>query len=77
MRGRHFAPDALVIDASLRVLGLVDERNTLAVVEDRRLAVLAVLEGEKGSVSFLGSLASLETEEKALGVESAIGGKNG
>ena len=70
MRGRDSAPDALVVDASLLVSGSVDVGNALAVVEGASLAVLAALDGKKSGVLFLSSLASLESEESRLRVES-------
>ena len=66
-----FAPDGLVVDASLRVLGSVDESDALSVVPGGGLAVLAALDGDEGSVLSLRSLASLESGENALGVESS------
>jgi len=63
-------PDALVVDASLGVLCLVDESNALAVVEGAGLAVLAVLNGDESGVLFLSSLSSLESDEGTLGVKS-------
>ena len=81
-RGAHLAalsvrrgdltPDALVIDASLLVLGFVDESNALAMVGHRSLAVLASLDGDKSGVLFLSSLTSLETGEKTLRVKSTF-----
>ena len=70
VRGRNLTPDALVIDASFLILGLVDESNALAMVGHGRLAVLAVLDLDECGVISLRSLASLETEEKTLGVKS-------
>ena len=68
--GDNLAPDALVVDASLLVSGSVDVGNALAVVEGASLAVLAALDGKKSGVLFLSSLASLESEESRLRVES-------
>ena len=71
MGGSDLAPDALVADASLGVLALVDEGDALSVVPGAGGAVLAVLDGDECSVLSLSSLASLEAEEDATGVESA------
>ena len=68
--GGHLAPDGLIVDARLLVLGLVDKGDALAVVEGGGSTVLHVLDGDESSVVLLGSLASLETEEKTLGVKS-------
>ena len=70
VRGRNLAPDALVIDASFLILGLVDESNAFAMIGHGSFAVLAVLDLDECSVLSLRSLASLETEEKTLGVKS-------
>ena len=70
--GDNLAPDALVVDASLLVLGFVDESNALAMVGHRSLAVLASLDLDKSGVLSLRSLTSLETEEKALRVKSTF-----
>ena len=70
VRGRNLTPDALVIDASFRIPGLVDESNALAMIGHGRLAVLAVLDLDESGVLSLRSLAPLETEEKTLGVKS-------
>ena len=72
VRGGDLAPDALVIDVSLLVLGLVDESNALAMVGHRSLAVLASLELDKSGVHSLVSLTSLETKEKPLRVKSTF-----
>ena len=72
VRSGDSAPDALVVDASLLVLCSVDESDALAMVEFGRRAVLASLDGDKSGVLFLGSLASLESDEKTLGVESTV-----
>lgn len=69
--GSDLAPDALVADASLGVLALVDEGDALSVVPGAGGAVPAVLDGDECSVLSLSSLASLEAEEDATGVESA------
>ena len=70
--GDNLAHDALVVDASLLVLGFVDESNALAMVGHRSLAVLASLDGDKSGVLFLSSLTSLETGENTLRVKSTI-----
>ena len=70
--GGNLAPDALVVDASLLVLGFVDESNALAMVGHRRLAVLASLDVDKSRVLSLSSLTSLETGENTLRVKSTI-----
>ena len=68
--GGDLTPDGLVVDASLGVLGSVDESNALAVVPGAGLAVLASLDGHQSGVLSLLSLASLESSENSLGVES-------
>ena len=70
--GGNLAPDALVVDASLLVLGFVDESNALAMVGHRRLAVLASSDVDKSRVLSLSSLTSLETGENTLRVKSTI-----
>ena len=72
VRSHHLTPDALVIDASLLILGSVDESNALAMVGHGSTAVLAALDLDKSGVHSLISLASLETEENALRVKSAF-----
>ena len=68
--GGDLAPDGLVVDASLGVALLVNESDALAVVPGAGLAVLAVLDLDESGVLFLGALASLETSEDALCVQS-------
>lgn len=68
--GGDLAPDGLVVDASLSVLGAVDVGDALAVVEGAALAVLAAVDGDQSGVVNLTSLASLEAHEDALGVKS-------
>ena len=73
--GGDLAPNALVVDTSLGVLGSVNVGNALAVVPSACLTVLDVAEGDEGGVLFLGSLSSLEAEENALSVQSARNGE--
>lgn len=68
--GDDLAPDRLVVDASLRVASSVDVGDALAVVEGAGLTVSAVLDVDEGVVLFLRPLASLESSENSLGVES-------
>ena len=70
VRGGHLAPNTLVVNASLSVLGSVDVSNSLAVVSHGRLAVLAALQSDEGRIIFLRALSSLEAHEDALGIES-------
>lgn len=64
------APVAFVVNAGLGVLVLVDESNALAVVEGGGSSVLASLDVDESGVLSLSSLASLESHENSLGVES-------
>ena len=68
--GGDLAPDGLVVEAGLGVLGSVDVSNALAVVPGAGGAVLAALHGNESGVLSLLSLASLESGENSLGVES-------
>ncbi len=70
VRGGNLTPDALVLNVSLGVVLLVDKSDALAVVEGAGAAVLAALNVNKSSVLSLGSLASLESHEDTLLVES-------
>ena len=70
VRGGNLTPDALVLNVSLGVVLLVDKSDALAVVEGAGAAVLAALNVNKSGVLSLGSLASLESHEDTLLVES-------
>ena len=67
--GGDASPDGLVLEAGPSVVVLVDVGNALAVVESRRLTVLAALDGDESSVLFLRPLTSLEAGEDGLGVK--------
>jgi hypothetical protein len=64
------APDALVVGTSLFVLSFVNEGDTLSVVEQRRLGVVAALNLQERLLHELGALTALETGEHGVLVQS-------
>ena len=65
------APDALVVESCLSVLGPVDVRNALSMVPGGIFALRTSLDLDKSLVFSLSSLCSLKTDEGCLGVKSA------
>ena len=66
----NLAPNALVVDSSLFVLGLVDVRNALAMVPVCIRTFRDSLDLDEGLLLSLSSLGSFETDEGSLNVKS-------
>ena len=64
------APDGLVVGTSLFVLSFVDIGDTLSVVEDSGLGVVAALDLEESLVLSLTTLSTLETNKGSFLVQS-------
>lgn len=70
MTGNYFAPHSFVVSAFLFVLGLVNEGNTLSVVEDSCFAIIAVLDLENCVLLGLGGLSTSEIHKCCFLVQS-------
>jgi hypothetical protein len=68
--GHDLAPHSLVVGASLLVLSLVDESDTLSVVEKGRFGVVATFDLEDRLLQNLGALTTLVVHKHCLLIES-------
>ena len=66
----NLAPDALVVESGLGVLGLVDVCNALSMVPVSRFDLGDSLDLDKSLVGNLRSLSSFKTDEDCLSVKS-------